>query len=283
MNADDAPPVRIALWGASGRMGEALLSVLGEHPGVALAAAIVSPTSPWRGRRLCERVPAVPSALRFLGGEECPPCDAIVEFSGRAGLEAAAAAAERLGAALVSGSTGLGPDGEAQLRAASAHVPVLWAANFSLGATVLALLAERAAACLPDFDAELLELHHRGKRDAPSGTARLLAEALRRGGQRSGRETKAVFHRPGPRGADEIGLVSLRGGDAIGEHRLLLLGQGERLELVHQASDRRVFARGALKAAAWLVRKPPGLYRLEEVLSPSGADSGLDRVGRAPL
>lgn len=276
----DAPPIRIVLWGASGRMGEALLSVLGEWHGIALAAAIVSPHSPWRGRKLSERVPSAPSALRFLGGEECPPCDAIVEFSGRAGLEAAVAAAERLGSALVSGSTGLGPEEEGRLREASARVPVLWAANFSPGATVLALLAERAAAWLPDFDAELLEIHHRGKRDAPSGTARTLAEALRRGAQHSGRGTKAVFHRPGPRGADEIGLVSLRGGDAVGEHRLLLLGEGERLELVHQASDRRVFARGALKAAAWLAHKPPRLYRLEEVFSPPEGASGW--TGSAP-
>lgn len=265
--AEDPPTcLRIAIWGASGRMGQALLATLRDWRGLTLVAAVVSPDSPWLGRELREREPSAPAGVPFVSGRACPPCDAIIEFSGSAGLLDAVASAEAFGAALVSGSTGLEPEARQRLKDLSLRVPVLWSANFSLGAAALAFLAEQAAACLPDFDAELVEIHHRGKRDAPSGTALALAEAIASGKQRLGRQAKSLFPRTGPRAEGEIGIVSLRGGDAVGEHRLFLLGDGERLELAHQASDRRVFARGALRAAAWLVGKPPGLYRLRDVL-----------------
>lgn len=273
----------LALWGASGRMGEALLACLGESGGLSLVAAVVSEGSPWRGRLLSERVASAPATLRFVSAADCPPCDVVLDFSGAGGFRAALASAMRLGAAFVSGSTGLSRQDEDFLDQASARIPVLWAANFSLGMAALVELAERAAAWLPDFEAELMELHHRGKRDAPSGSALALSAAVVRGKKGAGCAAEMVFHRTGARGTREIGVVSLRGGDAVGEHRLFLLGDGERLELAHQATDRRVFARGALRAAGWLVGRPPGRYRLAEMLASVAEGPRLDRMRTGPV
>lgn len=264
-------------------MGEAVLDCLGEQSGMSLVAAVVSEGSAWRGRLLRERFPSAPAEQRFLCARECPPCDLILDFSGAAGFAEALSSALRFGAALVSGSTGLSRQDEERLEQASVRIPVLWAANFSLGLTVLLALVERAAAWLSDFDVELLELHHRGKRDAPSGTARALGEAVIRAKESQGCHARAVFQREGARGEGEVGIVSLRGGDAVGEHRLFLLGKGERLELAHQVSDRRVFARGALRAARWLAGRAPGRYRLEAMLPSLVEAVELDRVGTRPV
>jgi 4-hydroxy-tetrahydrodipicolinate reductase len=166
----------------------------------------------------------------------------------------------------VVGSTGLSAPQLAALAAAEQDTPVLVAANFSLGVNVLQALVRQANAALPGFDAEIFELHHRHKRDAPSGTALALAAAL------PGRDH--VLERSGvhPRSAGELGFAVARGGDVVGEHTVFLLGDGERIELTHRATHRDIFARGALAAARWLVGRPAGRYSMADVVrvSPPG-------------
>ena len=166
--------------------------------------------------------------------------------------------------ALVSGSTGLSGRQTASLLAASERIPVLWAANFSLGVAVLAHVAAEASRLLPDWDCEILEAHHRNKQDAPSGTALMLGERVR--GARGTGEPLLPLDRKGLRPSQGIGFSVMRGGDIIGEHEVRLVGSGERIELVHRATDRRLFARGALVAARWLCGREPGRYTLESVL-----------------
>jgi 4-hydroxy-tetrahydrodipicolinate reductase len=169
----------------------------------------------------------------------------------------------------VIGTTGLSAEARAAIMHAGATVPLVVAPNFSLGVNLLCGLVEQAARALgEDFDLEVVELHHRAKRDAPSGTAIAIAEAMARGrgldypsARRYAREGDV-----GPRRTAEIGVVAVRGGDVVGEHTAYLLGPNERLELTHRATSRAVFARGAVRAAAWVVKQPPGVYSMRDVL-----------------
>ena len=165
------------------------------------------------------------------------------------------------------GTTGLGPSELAVLHELATVVPVVFAANFSLGVTVLANLAERAVAALgAGWDVEIVESHHRHKVDAPSGTALALVAAIEAGRPELGPVVNGRSGAVGPRSSTEIGVHAVRGGDIVGEHTVYLIGSGERLELGHRATDRAIFARGALRAAAWVVSQPPGLYNLSDVL-----------------
>ena len=168
----------------------------------------------------------------------------------------------------VVGSTGWEGDARAQLEALAAQIPIVLAPNFSVGVWVLAELVARASALLPDFDAEMVELHHRHKVDAPSGTALMLADAVA-GARDVDLDSVGVFERRGAVGARPAGVIgvqSLRGGDATGEHTVMLLGDGERLELTHRTSSRAAFVSGALRSAKWVVGRPAGLYTLGDVL-----------------
>ncbi len=261
----------LVLHGASGRMGRQVLRLLGGATDWTLLGALVSPDSPWLGRDVGELLGEGPRGVlcttdvdEVLGRGVV---DVVVDFSTPGALGGLAARCAEHGAGLVSGTTGLGSAEQAALHAAAERVAVLHAANFSLGVAALAALVRRAAAWLPDFDAEILELHHRGKADAPSGTALRLADAVQAArAPASLRRVSGREGRPGARAADELGVMALRGGDVAGEHTVLLLGTGERLELTHRATDRAIFARGALRAAAWLVGRAPGRYGIEDVL-----------------
>jgi len=173
------------------------------------------------------------------------------------------------GRALVVGTTGIDVQGEAAIARAAERTAVLRAANFSVGVNLLAALAERTAAALgPEFDVEIVETHHRRKEDAPSGTALALGEAVAAGRRvvladvrKDGRTG-----RPGRRPDGEVGFHALRGGDVIGEHVVNFIGEMERIELVHKAADRRLFAAGALRAATWVAGRQPGLYSMRDVL-----------------
>jgi 4-hydroxy-tetrahydrodipicolinate reductase len=165
-------------------------------------------------------------------------------------------------------TTGLDDALYVRIDALAAQLPLVAAPNYSLGVAVLCHLAEQAAALLPDFDLEIIEMHHRNKVDAPSGTALGLLDAAARGRGQQGRE-HAVYGRkghPGARSQSEIGVLSLRGGDVIGDHTLMLAGPGERLELSHRASNRSLFAHGALRAARFLVGKTAARYTMAQVL-----------------
>ncbi len=230
-----------------GRMGRCLEELIREAPDLALAGILE---------------PGSPSPLS--------PADAAVDFSHPGLLPRSADYARRTGAALVCGTTGLSSGDHRLLRELAEAVPVLWSANFSLGAAALRQTAARMAAALPDFDIEILEAHHRGKEDAPSGTARLLLEAVDPESARVpvwGRQG-----RTGPRDPREIGVHSIRGGTEAGTHTVLFLGPEETLEVTHRAASRAVFARGALRAARALAGRPPGLYTLEEVLLEGGRE-----------
>ncbi|HJU08982.1 MAG TPA: 4-hydroxy-tetrahydrodipicolinate reductase, partial [Rhodanobacteraceae bacterium] len=186
----------------------------------------------------------------------------------REGFDAALTHCRANGVALVAGTTGLDAGQRAAMQSAARDIPILYAANFSLGIAVLTKLLREAARALPDWDLEIIEAHHSRKVDAPSGTALALgrAAAAARG---QDFETVASFARHGHTGArpeNAIGFSSIRAGEIVGEHTALLATKDERIELTHRACDNAIFARGALQAAAWLVGKPPGMYSIQDVL-----------------
>ena len=235
----------IAVVGARGRMGRAIVR-LAEEEGVQVVLAI-----------------DVGDDLASLGKEKP---DVAIDFSSPASTRALANAAADAGVAIVSGTTGLDDETMRALERASKVVPVLWEPNMSLGVHVLGELVRRAASALgPGFDIEIVEAHHRRKVDSPSGTAVRLAEiagVARGDGPRMqhGREG-----RPGMRPAAEIGMHAVRGGDVIGDHTVMFLGMGERIELSHRASNRDLFAHGALRAARFVAHKPSGRYALADL------------------
>jgi 4-hydroxy-tetrahydrodipicolinate reductase len=196
--------------------------------------------------------------------------DVVVDFTRPETVPSHAAALTAAARPWVLGTTGLGPEAEAALAAAAKHIPICRAPNFSRGVTVLLALAERLGALFPaeTFDAEILEMHHRQKIDAPSGTALALGESVAKGRGKSLAETRLAARdgETGPRPAGGIGFAVLRGGQVVGEHLLLLTSGSEQLVLGHRAFDRRLFAEGALDAAEWLLTRPPGLYGMRDVL-----------------
>ncbi len=257
--------VRVAVNGATGRMGRALLELLRRDRRFALVAAITAPDAPEMGAPVAHG-----SQLCFSHDwSAIQPLDVVIDFSGPDGLASALTYCEAHGAALVVGTTGYGEDVAQRLEAAAARIAVLRSANFSLGVAVLARLLREAAAALADWDLEIVEAHHGRKEDAPSGTALLLGEsaAVARGVSLDAQAVYAREGRTGPRQPGTIGFAVVRGGDIVGEHTALLIGPGERLELSHRATDRSIFARGAIEAAHWLAGKPVGDYGLDAMLA----------------
>jgi 4-hydroxy-tetrahydrodipicolinate reductase len=193
--------------------------------------------------------------------------DVVIDFSHAAAMQTLIRSVKRARVALVSGTTGLGASDRAALDDLAETVPVLWAANMSPGLEAVVQMARLAAATLgEEYDIEIVETHHRQKVDAPSGTALRLAEAVR-----EVRPDLAMKHgregRPGARGKNELAVMALRGGDVVGDHTVHLLGLGERIEITHRATQRDVFARGALRAARWLIGKRPGRYAVRDLLA----------------
>ena len=195
------------------------------------------------------------------------PSDAIIDFSLPDGLVALCEHCAKHNIALITGTTGADESRREALHTLSKTVPVVAAANFSKGMTLLFHLAAVAARGLADYDAEVLEMHHRNKVDAPGGSALRLAEAVAdtRGYQNG--ITAAREGHVGARPTDEVGVMSLRGGDVVGEHTLILAGPGERMELTHRATDRHIFARGAVSATLWALKQGKGLYNMRDVLN----------------
>lgn len=201
----------------------------------------------------------------FEGLASLEKADVLLDFSHPDNLSAIAGYIRRTGTALVSGTTGYNPQQLAQLKTLGDFAPILHSANYSLGIALFRrILAAFGPAMLADFEPELVEIHHRQKADAPSGTAKLLADAL---------DPQALFHRisgregfVGARKKDEMGIFSLRGGTVAGEHTLYLFGEDETLSITHSATSRRIFAAGAVKAAGILWQKPAGFYSLDEIL-----------------
>jgi 4-hydroxy-tetrahydrodipicolinate reductase len=263
--------INVGIFGAGGRMGRALIRALGEMPGAALSAAVEREGSPLIGQDAA--LLAGLSAGGILIGTD--PAAGIaasavaIEFSSPAATVKHAKLAAERGVAYVAGTTGLCRADEDVLREAAQRIPVVYAANYSIGMNLLSDLVWRAAARLgPEFDIEIVEMHHRHKVDAPSGSALSLGRAAARG-RGVVLDEVAVRGRDGVTGAREkgsIGFAALRGGDVPGDHTVTFAGDGERLELTHKAGSRDIFATGALRAALWAVGKPAGLYDMRDVL-----------------
>lgn len=253
----------VGVLGAGGRMGRAVIEAVLAAPDLELAGGVERP-----GHPACGTVLAPGLVVAGNASPVAHRADVLIDFTSPEALPETLRAAGDAGCALVIGTTGLSAADHAAIDAAATSLAILQAANTSLGVTLLAALVEAAAARLPDWDIELVELHHGAKRDAPSGTALMLAEAAARGRSRL---LEAVRLPPrdglgGPRPAGGIGMAALRGGTAAGDHDVLFLGPGERLRLAHVAEDRRIFATGALTAARWLAGRPAGRYRMADVL-----------------
>ncbi len=238
--------LKICIVGAQGRMGQAIAEAT-EEAGHTVIAKVD------QGDDLQAGIAAA---------------DAVIDFSYHTVTESVFTAAAELGKPVVCGTTGHSQEEKAKLLEIASKTATVWAGNFSIGVNLLCYLVEKAADILPlDYNAEIVEMHHRLKKDAPSGTALMLADSvleprgLNHDDLRHGREGIT-----GERTEREVGMHSLRGGDVVGDHTVIFSDVGERVELTHKASSRAIFARGAVRAAAWSVGKEPGIYGIREVL-----------------
>ena len=254
----------VMVVGAQGRMGLEVRAALENEPALHLAGALERAGHEDLGQTLPEGVRLQADPKTALEG-----CGVAIDFSIPTATMTNLGAAADAGVAYVTGTTGFDEAGKREIAHFAERIPVLHAPNFSISVCVLAHLAREAARLLGDgYDAELFELHHGLKRDAPSGTALFLAEAVAEG-QGKKLADHLVLERAGDTGArpaNAIGIQTLRGGDNPGEHTIYFIGRGERLEFSHRAATRGHFAVGAVRAAAWIVGREPGLYRIEQVL-----------------
>ncbi len=239
---------KVIITGSKGRMGQALIACAAHIPGLEIVGQVDQG-----------------DALADVIGKG----DVVIDFSFHAATAGVAELCVKHGKALVIGTTGHKDEEKAAIRAHAARIPTVWASNYSTGVNTLFWLTRKAAEILgPDFDLEVLEMHHRLKKDAPSGTATTLLEIL--GDVRKLQLKEALRHGRegivGERTNSEIGIHAIRGGDVVGDHTVIFAANGERVELTHKASSRDTFANGALRAAQWVVKQKPGLYDMQDVL-----------------
>ncbi|HEY4647367.1 MAG TPA: 4-hydroxy-tetrahydrodipicolinate reductase [Steroidobacteraceae bacterium] len=263
--------INLAVLGITGRMGRALLQVLPEVTDMKLTGALTSPGNAAAGRDVAELIGTTALGVKAScdRDEALKGAHVAIDFTLATAVRDNLRACERHRAALVIGTTALSDEVRAQLTASAASLPILVAPNMSLGVAVLEKLAALAARTLDEeFDADIVDLHHRDKADAPSGTALRLGEtiAAARGVNFSQSAILSWEGNVGARQRGKIGFAVVRAGDAVGEHTVHFSGPGETLSLMHRASDRRIFARGAIRAAQWLSRQPPGLYKFHDVI-----------------
>ena len=239
---------KIIITGFKGRMGRALLSCAAQHPDLQIVGQIDQGDD-----------------LQTVIGQG----DVVIDFSSHSATPAIAALCAAHKKAMVVGTTGHSDEGKAQIATCQSQIPIVLSSNYSTGVNTLFWLTRKAAEILgPGFDLEVVEMHHRLKRDAPSGTAKTLAEILA-AVRKQQLDQVARYGRSGivgERTAEEIGVHSVRGGDVVGDHTVIFAGVGERVELTHKASTRDTFANGALRAAQWVVKQKPGLYDMQDVL-----------------
>ncbi len=263
--------LKIAVTGAAGRMGRELIKAVHDAPGCVLAGAVEQPGSLALGQDA--GLLAGLGKLGVLIGddalEQFAKVDAVLDFTVPAATVEFAGLAANARIVHVIGTTGFSAADEAKIAAAGRHATIVKAGNMSLGVNLLTAMVKKVAAALDaDFDIEIVEMHHRHKIDAPSGTALMLGEAAA-----AGRAVKladvSVRVRDGHTGArkrGDIGFATLRGGSVVGDHTVIFAGEGERVEITHKAGDRGIFSRGAVKAALWGKGKPPGVYDMFDVL-----------------
>ena len=266
---DELP--RIVVTGASGRMGRTLIDVVRESAAARLSAVVERKGHDWAGRDLGEALGGAAWGVPVLDDplEAFKDAAAVIDFTTPEATVAHAHVAAQARLVHVIGTTGLTADDIAKIDAAARHATVIRAGNMSMGVNLLVQLTKRVAAALDEeFDIEIVEAHHRHKVDAPSGTALMLGEAAAEG---RGVALDRVAERgrdgiTGARGRGAIGFSAIRGGDIVGEHDVIFAAPGERIILRHMATDRRLFARGALKAALWGLGRGPGAYDMLDVL-----------------
>lgn len=262
----------LVVVGAAGRMGRTLIRTVAETEGAKLVAAVERAGSPFLGQDAGEvagagnlGVPITDDPLKAFAH-----ADGVLDFTTPAATVEFAGYAAQARIAHIIGTTGCTEADDARIQAAARHATIVKSGNMSLGVNLLAVLVEQAAKALSasDFDIEVLEMHHRHKVDAPSGTALLLGEAAARGRQINLAEESVRVRdgHTGPRPEGSIGFATLRGGSVVGDHSVILAGAGERIVLSHHAEDRALFARGAVKAALWANGRKPGLYTMRDVL-----------------
>ncbi len=263
--------IKIGIAGCGGRMGRTLLAETLATEGVTLAAGAERAGAEAVGRDLGEL--AGRTALGIIATDDAramfAAADVVIDFTSPSATAAHAKIAGTLHKAMVIGTTGLDAFETRAVEEAARTIPIMWAPNMSIGVNVLLSMVERAARTLdPSYDIEIVEMHHHHKVDAPSGTALALgrAAAAGRGVKLEDVWLKSRDGQVGARPRGEIGFATLRGGDVVGDHTVIFAADGERIELGHKASSRQVFAKGAVRAAAWVVGKPAGLYTMRDVL-----------------
>ncbi len=262
--------IKIAVTGAAGRMGRAIVSAVAANPATTLSGALEREDSPFLGKDTGELAGAEKSGIRITADAEkvFKKADCIIDFthpdSSMKFLEDAAA----LNKAIVVGTTGFSHHQRELIQEMALRARVVMAPNMSVGVNLLLRLVQEAARVLSDYDIEIVEAHHRHKKDAPSGTAIRIAEVIAHTLNRD-LDKVAVYERKGiigERKPEEIGIQTIRAGDIIGDHTVLFAAPGERVELTHKASSRETFAAGAVKAAVWLADRESGLYDMQDVL-----------------
>lgn len=263
--------MKIAIMGAAGRMGRELLSAVATTPGCTISGGTEHATNPLLGQDLGTLAGREPLGIALSSDIEqaITNADAIIDFTSPAATANFAGLAAKSGTVHVIGTTGVDASTDAAIHQAARHIPIIKAGNMSLGVNLLVALTKRVAAALgEDFDIEILEMHHRLKVDAPSGTALMLGHAAA-DGRNIDLNTRSVRVRDGHTGArktGDIGFATLRGGSVVGDHTVIFASDGERIELTHKASDRGIFAKGAVRAAVWGKGRAPGLYSMADVL-----------------
>lgn len=263
--------MKIGIVGCAGRMGRMLVNAVLDTKGCALAGGTERAGGDAVGRDLGELVGRATAGVTVVEDARklFEVADAVIDFTAPAATVQHAGFAAETGTVLIVGTTGMSKDDEAALRKAADRTPVVYAPNFSIGVNLLMALTERAAAILgDDYDIEIVEMHHRRKVDAPSGTALGLGRAAAKGRAVELEQVwcKARDGHTGARPKGEIGFATLRGGDVIGDHTVMFAAEEERVELTHKASTRAVFAKGAVRAALWAKGQPAGLYSMRDVL-----------------
>jgi 4-hydroxy-tetrahydrodipicolinate reductase len=262
--------IKVVVTGVAGRMGTQIARLVDATEGMALAGA-VERAGPAVGQDAGVVAGLGPRGVLVVDdlAKALHGADAVVDFTSHEASARHADACAGAGVPLVVGSTGFTPEAKAKVAAAARRIPVILSPNMSVGVNVLFELVRQAAEVLGDaYDVEIVELHHKKKRDAPSGTAVRLAEVAAEALRRDPKDALAFARHGilGERPPWQIGVQTLRGGDAVGEHTVFFCGEGERLELTHRATSRDQFARGAVRAARWIVGRPPGLYDMADVL-----------------
>jgi 4-hydroxy-tetrahydrodipicolinate reductase len=262
--------VKIVVTGAAGKMGKMIIQAIAQDPQAVLAGAVEVPGSSALGRDAGEFAGIEKKNVAITDNlESClSQADVLIDFTSPESTIANLAVAEKLGKRVVIGTTGLSDEQNAKIKASGRSIAVVCSPNMSIGVNLLFKLVEQVTAALRDYDIEIIEAHHRLKKDSPSGTAdklaRIIAETLRKDVNDIG-----VFGRKGlvgERRKGELGVHAVRGGDIVGDHTILFAGEGERIEIKHQAHSRMTFAAGAVRAARFLMGKTSGFYTMKEVL-----------------